>query len=105
MAYKSDLHIYYTTERGTKVRGYRICEGSYVVETHSESARHGADEGEYTWDVPIGFVRRNPLTRFTERYSLLTRENYPTRGATTGVRELAEAYDRAVLKERIADSV
>lgn len=100
MTYKSDLHIYHTTERGTKVRAFYTREGQYVVETHSDTSRRSAEDEEYTWDVPIGIVTRNPLTRCTERFSLLNRTNKPARGVTTAIRELAADYDRATLGER-----
>lgn len=97
--YASDRHIYHTTERGTKVRAFWVSEGSYLVETHSDRGARSAD-AEESWDVPIGFVQRNPLTRGTERFSLLNRESKPSRGATTAVRQLAEEYDRMALGDR-----
>lgn len=100
--YDSDRHIYFTTERGTKVRAFYVTEGEYLVETHADLGRRAPEDDQTAWDIPIGFVRRNPLTKCTERFSLLTRDNKPARGATTAIRELAESYDKATLGERPA---
>ncbi|AEQ21006.1 hypothetical protein E3_0920 [Rhodococcus phage E3] len=101
MTYKSDLHIYHKTERGTRVRAFYTREGQYVVQTSSDRPSRSADDvEEYTWDVPIGIVTRNPLTRCTERFSLLSETLKPSRGVTTAIRELAADYDRVALGDQ-----
>lgn len=89
--YESDKHIYITTPAGTKIRAFYIAPETYLVETHSSVSRHARDYVQ--WDTPIGFIRRDALSKQIMAFSVPLHKEYPTRGVSTAVRAIAQEWD------------